>query len=75
MAASVWLEPGELDDLAPFVHFVRNKFSELGGRHGHGNIAKLHDPVPNGGICKPCLNLIADPFDDLAGRIPRRADT
>src|SRR6516162_8131691 len=63
------LDSGEFDHLGPLFCFRGDELAELGRRadkHGRRQIGKSCLQL---GIGKACIDLLVEPFDDLAGRV------
>jgi hypothetical protein len=63
-AASFRLEARELDHLAPFLSFVRDELSEVGGRARQQRAAQIGKPRLDLGIGKPGVDLLVELVDD-----------
>ena len=73
-AGSLRLEARELDHLAPFLGFVCDELSEVGGRPAK-RAAQIGKPRLDLGIGKPSVDLLVELVDDLDGCVPWSADT
>src|SRR5713226_1956515 len=64
---------GELDDLTPLLDFFGDEPAEVGRRAGKRRAAELSNPRLRPRIGKSGVELLVEPFDDLARRAPWRA--
>src|SRR6202042_2654990 len=72
--ASLRLDVGCLDHLAPLFRLIRDELAELDGRHRHWNDAYVGQPCYHLGIGESRVCLVVKPVDDLGGCVFGRAD-
>ena len=72
--ASVCLDVGRPDHLAPLLGFVGDELSEVGGRARKHRAAQIGEPRLHLGIGEAGIDLLVELLDDLGGRVLGRAD-
>jgi hypothetical protein len=73
-SASLRLDVGCQDHLAPFHGLVGDKLGEIGGRARQHGRAEIGEPRLEVGIGKARIDLRVQPFDDLCGRYIRQGN-
>src|SRR5262245_50380406 len=63
-AASVRLDVGGPDHLAPLLGFVGDELAEFGGRHRHRHAAQIGEPRLDRGIGEAGVNCLVELVDD-----------
>src|SRR5207248_4093714 len=72
-AASVRLDVGRPDHLAPFFSFVSDELTEVGGRTGEHGATQFEQRLDLG-VGEARIGLLVELVDNLGGRIPRCAE-
>src|SRR5262249_27585209 len=73
-AASLRLDVGSPDHLAPFLGFLRNEFPEIGGRARKHSAAKVGKAPAHRRIDEARIDLVVELIDDLDGCVLWNAD-
>src|SRR3954468_11696280 len=71
---SLRLDVGCPDDLAPFLGFVGDELSEIGGRAAKHGAAQIGEPRLDLGVRESRVDLFVELVNDFSGRVPGRAD-
>src|SRR5215831_10398458 len=74
-AASLRLDVGRSDYLAPLLGFVCDKFSKVGGRHRHRRAAQIGKSCLDLGIGEGGIDFAVELIDDFSRRFLGCADT
>src|SRR5262245_56330024 len=72
--ASVGLDVGRADHLAPFFSFVRDELSEIGRRTRYPGDSEIGEPRLDLGIVERTLDFAVEPADKLRGCPPGGAE-
>jgi hypothetical protein len=73
-AASVWLDVGGADHLAPLLGLFRHELAELGGRHLQWDVAEVGEPSLHPRICEGSVHFLVEPFGDLRWNVSGGAE-
>src|SRR5262249_670211 len=74
-SASLRLDAGEFDHLAPLLGFLGDELAELGRRAEKRPAAQVGKPIVHLWVGEGRIDLFVEFVDDLRGRIPRRTET
>src|SRR5262249_50913566 len=72
--ASVRLDAGELDHLAPLLGFLSDQLAEVSGRTRKHRATEVSEPRFDVGIGEAGIDLLVELVDDFGGRVFGRAD-
>jgi hypothetical protein len=65
---SLRLDARELDHIGPFLGFLSNEISEVGGRAGKDRVAQVGEPRLELGIGEARIDVVIEPVDNLGRR-------
>src|SRR5215510_13473679 len=74
VTASVCLDVGRPDHLAPLLGVVGDELAEIGGRSRQCHAAEVSEPRFHLGVGEGRVDLLVELLDDFGRRIPRCAD-